>query len=54
MVFKYAERELRLYYLSLRDALHIQGYYDGTLSFDEMESYLDDLDLYIQKVEGLR
>jgi hypothetical protein len=30
----------------------IEGYYDGTLSFDEVERHLDDLDLYIQKIEG--
>lgn len=32
---------------------HIEGYYDGTLNFDEMEEYLDDLNLYIQKIEEL-
>lgn len=53
MVFKYGDKELRLLYLSLRDSLHIQGYYDGTLNFDEMEEYLNDLNLYIQKVEKL-
>ena len=54
MVFKYAERELRRYYLSIRDSLHIQGYYDGTLNFDEMEEYLSDLSQYMQKVEELK
>jgi uncharacterized protein (UPF0332 family) len=53
MIFKYAPKELRLLYLSLRDSLHIQGYYDGTLNFDEMQEYLDDLDSYIQKIEAL-
>ena len=53
MVSKYAEREIRLYYFSLRDRLHVEGYYDGSLSFDEVERQLDDLNLYIQKVEGL-
>lgn len=53
-VFKYGDRELRLYYLSLRESLHIEGYYDGTLNFDEMERYLEDLSLYIQKVEQER
>ena len=51
MVYKYAEKELRLYYLSLRDSLHIDGYYEGTVGFDEMERYLDDLNLYIQKIK---
>jgi len=53
VVNKHAERELRLYYSSLRDNLHIEGYYDGLLSFDEVERQLDDLKLYIQKVEEL-
>jgi uncharacterized protein (UPF0332 family) len=53
MVFRHGDKELRLLYLSLRDSLHIQGYYDGTLNFDEMEEYLNDLNLYIQKVERL-
>jgi uncharacterized protein (UPF0332 family) len=54
MVFKYGDKELRLLYLSLRDSLHIQGYYDGTLNFDEMEEYLNDLNLYIRKIEELK
>ncbi len=54
MVNKYVERELRYIYFSLRDNLHVVGYYDGTLDFDEMERYLDDLNLYIQKVEEIK
>ncbi len=53
MVFKYGDKELRLSCLSLRDSLHTQGYYDGTLNFDEMEEYFNDLNLYIQKIETL-
>ncbi len=53
MVFKCANKELRRLYFSLRDTLHIYGYYDGTLEFDEAEEYLDDLKLYIQKVEEM-
>lgn len=53
MVNKHAQKELRLYYSSLRNNLHIDGYYDGALSFDELERQLDDLKLYIQKVEEL-
>lgn len=54
MVFKYGERELRRFYLSLRDSLHIEGYYDGSLSFDEMEECLEDLNIYIQKIEEIK
>jgi len=53
MVSKYAEREVRWLYFSLRDRLHIEGYYDGALNFEEVEKYLEDLDLFIEKVEGL-
>ena len=53
MVFQYLERELELLYKTLRDDLHIEGYYDGSLGFDEMERRLEDLAFYIQKIEGL-
>jgi len=53
MVFKHAERELRLLYKALRNDLHVEGYYDGSLGFDEVEGSLDDLGLYIQRVEEL-
>ncbi|MFQ6057025.1 MAG: hypothetical protein ACE5KE_03945 [Methanosarcinales archaeon] len=53
MVFKYGGKDFRLLYLSLRDSLHIQGYYDGTLNFEEMEEYLEDLNFYIKKIEEL-
>jgi len=51
MVDKYAERELRYIYYSLREGLHIEGYYDGALSFAEVQMRLDDLNLYIQRIE---
>jgi uncharacterized protein (UPF0332 family) len=54
MIDKYAERELRYIYYSLREGLHIEGYYDGALSFDEVQMRLDDLNLFIQKVEELQ
>jgi len=53
MVHKYAEKELELYYFSLRDNLHIEGYYNGSLAFDEVQIRLDDLNFYIQKIEQL-
>jgi len=51
MVFKYAEREFELLYQALRSSLHIEGYYDGSRGFDEVDRHLDDLNLYIQKIE---
>ena len=40
-----------MYYFALRDRLHIEGYYNGSLSFEEVRSYLEDLDLFIQKLK---
>ena len=54
MVNKYAGMELELLYKSLRNDLDIEGYYDGSLSFDEVKRDLDYLNLYIQRIEGLK
>lgn len=54
MILKYGERELRRFYFSLRERLHIEGYYDGLLSFEEMKECLEELNLYIQKIEEFR
>ena len=53
MVNKYFERELRPYYFFLREEFHIEGYYEGSLDFDEVQIRLEDLNLYIQKIEEL-
>jgi len=52
MVFKHSDRELRHFYLALRESFHVEGYYDRTLGFDEMKEYLNDLMfiLYIHKL----
>ena len=47
MIYKYAPEELRWLFFSLRDNLHIEGYYDGSLDFDEVQRHLSDLKLYI-------
>jgi uncharacterized protein (UPF0332 family) len=52
MVFKHADKELKLTYTHLRDVFHIEGYYEGTLTFEEMGEYLDNLKLYIEKVSN--
>ena len=48
---RYASRELRLYYFSLRDNLHIEGYYNRSLDFDEVKMQLEDLKYYIEKIK---
>ena len=51
MVFKHADSELRRLYLAIRDSLHIQGYYNRSLDFDEVKMQLEDLKYYIEKIE---
>lgn len=51
MVSKYSDTEVRWLYFSLRDRLHIEGYYDSSLSFEDVARHLADLQLYIRKVE---
>ncbi|MEA2032294.1 MAG: hypothetical protein U9N41_01770 [Euryarchaeota archaeon] len=53
MVHRYAEKELELYYFSLRDNLHIECYYERSLDFDEVQIRLNDLKYYIEKIEEL-
>jgi len=53
MVYRYAGKELKLYYFSLRDNLHIECYYERALDFDEVQIQLDDLKYYIEEVEKL-
>ena len=53
MVYRYAGKELKLYYFSLRDNLHIECYYERSLDFDEVLIHLDDLKYYIEKIEEL-
>lgn len=53
MVYKYADEEIELLYFSLRDNLHIEGYYNGSLGLDEAKRHLDRLNQYIQKIEGI-
>ncbi len=53
MVHRYAEKELELYYFSLRDNLHIECYYERALDFDEVQIQLNDLKYYIEKIEEL-
>ncbi len=53
MVHRYAEKELKWLYFSLRDNLHIECYYERALDFDEVLIHLDDLKYFIDKVEEL-
>ena len=54
MVHKWGGKEFEVSYHFLRNALHMEGYYDGTVEFEEAEGYLEYLDSYIHKVEELK
>lgn len=47
----YADKELRRLFFAIRDALHIDGYYEGIIDFDELPEYLDAAREYIDKVK---
>jgi hypothetical protein len=47
-------KELEFYYFTLRDNLRIESYYERSLDFDEVQIRLDNLEYYIEKIEGVR
>jgi len=51
MITRYGDRELRWCYFNLRDRLHIDGYYDCILTFDDFKLQLDDLRFYMKRIE---
>ena len=50
-VGRYMNREMRVAFLEMRETFHIDGYYEGTVGFDEMSRYLDELEEYIDAME---
>ena len=49
-VGRYMNREMRVSFLEMRETFHIDGYYEGTIGFDEMSRYLDELEEYINSI----
>ena len=49
-VGRYMNREMRVAFLEMRETFHIDGYYEGTVAFDEMSRYLDELEEYINSI----
>lgn len=45
-------REMKRAFIDLRQTFHIDGYYDGNVEFDAMPGYLDELEEYIDQIEG--
>ncbi len=52
-VGRYMNREMRVAFLEMRETFHIDGYYEGTVGFDEMSRYLDELEEYIDSIATL-
>ena len=50
-VGRYMNREMRVAFLEMREPFHIDGYYEGTVGFDEMSQHLDELEEYINAIE---
>ena len=48
---RYMDRAMRVAFLEMRETFHIDGYYEGTVGFDEMSRYLDELEEYINAIE---
>ena len=46
----HANKELRRLFFTARDTLHIDGYYEGIIDFDELPEYLDAAREYIDKI----
>ena len=51
-VGRYMNREMRVAFLQMRETFHIDGYYEGTVGFDEISRYLDELEGYINDIEA--
>ena len=49
-VGRYMNREMRVAFLEMRETFHIDGYYEGTVGFDEMSQHLDELEEYIDSI----
>ena len=50
---KYGDKEVRRLFSSIRDTLHIDGYYDGIVDFEELPEHLDAVGEYIERVRNL-
>ena len=49
---QYMDRGMRKDYLEMRETFHIDGYYDASVDFDDMPRHFDELDEYIDGIEG--
>ena len=44
---RYMDRDLRRAYIDMRQTVHIDGYYEGIVEFDDMPDHLDELEEFI-------
>lgn len=52
-LIKYASKDIRKMFYSLRNIFHIEGYYEGSLNFDDIPDYLNDVKEYIKMIEKI-
>lgn len=45
---RFMDRDLRRAYIDMRQTFHIDGYYEGTVEFDDMPRYLGELEEFIE------
>lgn len=50
---RHGDRELRRNFDSMRNFFHVEGYYEGTIDFEEVPEYLDDVKGYIERIKDL-
>ena len=48
----YMDRDMRRYYLEMRETFHIDGYYDASVDFDAMPRHFTELEEYIDAIEA--
>ena len=47
------DREMRRAYNDMRQTLHIDGYYEGIVDFDDMPGYFGELEEFIEQIETI-
>ena len=50
---RYMDREMGRAFISLRQTFHIDGYYEGIVEFEDMPSYLAELEEFIDQIDAI-
>lgn len=54
MTGRHMEQDMKKQFNEMRLTFHVDGYYGGIVDFDDMPGHLDELDEFIDTVEGWR